>query len=367
MTKKRIFIHALNALNGGGQTYLINILNFWKKDKNLEIFITAPDSLSLPKSDNIKRVDIFYKKWNAYLRFIGDAFFLKKIILSYHADIAFFPGGIMTCLLPKRIKTVTMFRNMLPFDHQSINFFPLKERIKFNILRPVISFGLKRADVSIYISNFAKEYLESIGIFSKEGLVIHHGISEHFKIKSEKSSTIEAPYFLYTSIFLPYKHQKEVIQAFHLFKTQFPSNIKLVLAGKNDTSYGAEVISYVEEYNIPDVVFMGLIDYLELPNLYQNSKANIFASSCENCPNILLEILASGRPLLCSSINPMPEFAKDSALYFNPYRAQELYEKFCELDSSAEEDLIFHLNQRAKDFSWEITSKKTLDVLLKKV
>jgi glycosyltransferase involved in cell wall biosynthesis len=69
---------------------------------------------------------------------------------------------------------------------------------------------------------------------------------------------------------------------------------------------------------------MGAVPYDELPNYYCHAKAIIFASSCENCPNILLESLASGRAVLSSNYDPMPEFALDAALYFNPYKHDEL-------------------------------------------
>ena len=55
-----------------------------------------------------------------------------------------------------------------------------------------------------------------------------------------------------------------------------------------------------------------------MPFAYANSKFVLFASRSENCPNILLEAMACGCAILCSNKNPMPEFAEDSVLYFDP-------------------------------------------------
>lgn len=74
------------------------------------------------------------------------------------------------------------------------------------------------------------------------------------------------------------------------------------------------------------MLITGDVPYEELPVYYQNAKVNLFASSCENCPNILLEAMAGGRPVLCSSYPPMPEFAGDAAVYFNPYNPEHLAE-----------------------------------------
>ena len=50
------------------------------------------------------------------------------------------------------------------------------------------------------------------------------------------------------------------------------------------------------------------------------SKANlfIFASSCENMPNTLLEGMASGLPIACSDRGPMPETLQDRGILSMP-------------------------------------------------
>ena len=60
------------------------------------------------------------------------------------------------------------------------------------------------------------------------------------------------------------------------------------------------------------VEIVGPVEYKKLPELYKNSEIAIFGSICENCPNILLESMATGIPILCSDAQPMPEFAEDS-------------------------------------------------------
>ena len=71
----------------------------------------------------------------------------------------------------------------------------------------------------------------------------------------------------------------------------------------------------------------GSMAHHALPSLYRHALINIFASECENCPNIMLEALASGRPLLASCREPMPEFGGDAAIYFDPSSPVELAEK----------------------------------------
>ena len=44
----------------------------------------------------------------------------------------------------------------------------------------------------------------------------------------------------------------------------------------------------------------------------------VFASSCENMPNTLVEAMASGLPIACSDRGPMPEILRDGGTYFDP-------------------------------------------------
>ena len=56
----------------------------------------------------------------------------------------------------------------------------------------------------------------------------------------------------------------------------------------------------------------------DILNWLKNSDLFVFASSCENMPNTLLEAMSTGLPIACSFRGPMIEVLKDGGLYFNP-------------------------------------------------
>ena len=105
--------------------------------------------------------------------------------------------------------------------------------------------------------------------------------------------------------------------------------------------------------------------YEQLPGLYQNAKLNIFASACENCPNILLEALAAGRPVLSSKVQPMPEFGGDAAVYFDPYRPDELAACILNLidDAAAQRRMSEAALRQAARFDWQESAKRTWNLL----
>jgi hypothetical protein len=52
----------------------------------------------------------------------------------------------------------------------------------------------------------------------------------------------------------------------------------------------------------------------------------IFASLCENLPNILLEAMNSRLLIACSSVEPMPSVLKGGGIYFGPFSSQCVYQ-----------------------------------------
>ena len=110
---------------------------------------------------------------------------------------------------------------------------------------------------------------------------------------------------------------------------------------------------------------LGKINHEDLPNIYQQADIFVFASSCENLPNILLEAMASGLPIACSDRGPMPEVAKDAAVYFdpeNPFSIADAVEKLIR-----DPELRFRYARRAfglaSEYSWDRCGKKTAEFL----
>ena len=55
-----------------------------------------------------------------------------------------------------------------------------------------------------------------------------------------------------------------------------------------------------------------------MPSVLSKSDIFVFASSCENMPNTLVEAMASGLPIACSDRGPMPEVLGDGGVLFDP-------------------------------------------------
>lgn len=334
-----ILINAYSARLGGGQTYLKNLLDNLPSHPDLKIYLYVPDSLVLPASTAITRLTTRWPTQNPLLRAVWEKFVLPLTLKKLNIDVFFCPGGVVGTRAPKQCKTITMFRNMIPFDEGVYKKIPYGlQRLRNWMLARVMLKSMTAADLVIFISNYARTVIEKQTVL-KKAVTIPHGIPTHFRQSKEGLSRPkflpENNYILYVSKFDFYKHQYEVVSAYAKLPEDYRKQYSLVLVGGVDAIEYPRVLELIKEKSLSEQVhILGSVPYEELPAVYRFAYINIFASSCENCPNILLEAMSAGRPVLSSNVMPMPEFGGESVIYFSPYSADDLYEKMISLLSN---------------------------------
>ncbi len=366
----RILINSLSARLGGGQTYVINLLRYLPEDTAAEVYVLAPDSLPVPTDrNNIRRIPVKWPVANPFLRAVWEKVYLPKLLDKIGADILFCPGGVIGAWLPRGCKGVTMFRNMIPFDPAQGRRYPLGYmRARHWILKKLMLRSMKEADLVIFLSEFAKRVIErhAGGQLTKTA-IIPHGISPAFR--SAGNENLQRPawlppgeYLLYVSNLDFYKSQVEVVQGYALLKQRRETREKLVLVGTESPEYGRKVRAEIRRLGLEnDVLIVGQVPYVRMPAVYQHAYLSIFASQCENCPNILLEALAAGHPVIVSNCPPLPEFAGDAAVYFDPRSPEQLADKLCEVlaDPRLRQELSQRALERSRMYDWKSTAMKT--------
>ena len=111
--------------------------------------------------------------------------------------------------------------------------------------------------------------------------------------------------------------------------------------------------------------YRGAIPFQELHRAYQSADAFVFASSCENLPNILLEAMASGLPIACSNRGPMPEELRDAGVYFNPESPSDIEAALrVLLDKPATRATIaLKAHAPAREHTWKRCATDTFDFI----
>ena len=363
----RVVINAFSARQGGGQTYVTRMIDVLREKMALEVFVLALDSFALPEGHpNVRRVRVHWPVENPITRAAWEKLFLRRLLRQLQADVLFCPGGIIGAAVPRNCKSAMTFQNMLPFDPVQRRRYPVGYmRVRNWLLKRVTLQSATKSDCVICNSEFGRQVIEShVPELAGKTIVIPNGVAGAFR--GERLPRPEwlpkGRYLLYVSILDVYKAQVEVLRAFALLKKRRTTTEKLVFAGPQPPYYTKKVRQEIERLGLEkDVVLAGPVPYAQLPALYQNALVNLFASECENCPNILLEALASGRPLLASNRGPMPELAGDAAVYFDPGDPAELAEKLLGLidDAVRLEELGGKARSRSELYDWEQSGTAT--------
>ena len=141
----------------------------------------------------------------------------------------------------------------------------------------------------------------------------------------------------------------------------------MVLIGSPlNKSYFNEIKKIIKKLNLTkNVLIIPGLCKNDLRFFYNNSSLFIFPSLVENCPNILLEAMASGNPICTTDINPMKEYCKDSAFYFNGKSVESIKNSITKF-LSLENNYLKYRNlslKRSKNFSWDSFSENLISII----
>lgn len=363
-------IDATNIRSGGGLTHLkeilfavdINTLPFkriivWSNQKTLN---ELPDAEWL-----LKKTHPWLNKSNVF-SFLYQILLLSKSAKMNKCNLLFVPGG---AFLGSFKPIVSMSRNMLPFEKEERDRFDWKMRLKLSILKYLQSSTFKKSKGVIFLTNYAKNYITNMVNLKNDTIIIPHGINLRFLVEPKRQQAInqyspEKPFkLLYVSIVTVYKHQWNVAEAILKLKKEGYSVILDLVGGETKSISRLQKVMVKDSCNA--INYKGLIPYSELDETYKNADAFIFASSCENMPNILIEAMSAGLPIASSNKGPMPEVLGDGGFYFDPTNVKEIYKAVKQmLDSPKQRSNKASISyNRTKSYSWKDCSNKTFRYL----
>jgi glycosyltransferase involved in cell wall biosynthesis len=357
----RVLVNALSARLGGGQTYLLNLLGHAPQEDGWRIFVLVQPSF--PPAELPRNVELLKQASveNPLARAVWEEFQLAPLVRRLDADLFFSPGGLLPRALPPDVPAAVTFQNMLPFDHVQRRKYPYGyRRARDWLLERGLSWAMRRADLVIFISEFARDFIgRRLGSLQGQHVVIPHGVDASFRFRpggapARPAWLPEGDYVLYVSYVDHYKAQLEVVRGFDLYRRQGGS-AKLILAGPEYRPYGERVRREIVARGLQQqVIVAGNVPHAELPAIYQHARINLFASFTENCPNILLEMMASGRPALVSNRPPMTEFAGEAAAYFDPADPADLARQLAALmaDEQRQRQLAGAALERIESHTW---------------
>ena len=367
-----IGIDASRNRSGGARAHIIGILNSFLKlgIPELEIHIWSYQSLldKLPTSNFIYKHHNQNLENNILYQIYWQYFKLPKEAKNFKCDILLYTdAGAFINFFP----CVVMSRDMLSFESGEMERYPFSvKKLRLIALKYIQSWSLKKATGSIFLTNYASKVIQD---FTGELLnfkIIPHGVGEIFRLNNEKTELSlelnEIIKCIYVSNTAPYKHQWNVVEAISNLKLK-GYNVELLLVGGGEGEAQKRLIDAINKHdkNNNFIKQMEFVKHNEIPELLLKSDIFIFASSCENMPNTLIEGMASGLKIACSSRGPMPEVLKDGGYYFNPENPKSIsnvVEKIIKspLESKAK---VLKALKYSNNFSWDRCAMETFNFL----
>jgi glycosyltransferase involved in cell wall biosynthesis len=173
---------------------------------------------------------------------------------------------------------------------------------------------------------------------------------------------IDAPYFLFSGRWERRKNIVRILEAFHRFKSEDRSPLKLVLSGER-TWAAKEAEETIRRNKMEDeIVDLGKSPVDELPQLYAGAQALIYTSLWEGFGMPILEAMGTGTPVITSNNSAMAEIGANAALLVDPLSVDDIATAMHSIvaDPVLHADLRARGLERAKMFSWENTARQTL-------
>lgn len=376
MKKLVVGIDATNLRRGGGKTHLIELLRAVDPEacdvERVIVWGTRDTLASLGDEDWLGKVNPPALDGGLFRRTFWQRYSLSRAARAAGCNVLFVPGGSYAGDFHP---VVTMCRNMLPFEWRELRRYGWSmTTLRLLLLRFAQSRAFRRADGVIFLTRYAQQLVSDvIGSAKGSDVIIPHGLNPRFRI-NPKDGGAPSEYtennpcrLLYVSIINRYKHQHHVVEAVKIIHDEgVPVTLDLVGPAYPPALKRLQSVITRVDPEKSWVHYHGAVPYETLHQTYAQADIGIFASSCENMPNILLETMAAGLPIACSDRGPMKEILGDAGVYFDPEDPHDVANALYSLIKSPE--LRTNLSNASfttsKQYTWEWCADETFRFLV---
>lgn len=266
---------------------------------------------------------------------------------------------------------VTLSQDMLSYEPGEMRRYRFSRMwLRLLALRYVQAWSLKDADGAIFLSRYAADVIQRMTGPLPRVAIVPHGVAGEFRAPPRAPSAGRGERgsirCLYVSPLHLYKHQWQVVRAVGALRRR-GYDVTLTLAGDGEGRPKALLEAELARTD-PDRGFVstpGFVPPADLPSLLASADIFVFASSCENMPNTLIEGMASGLPIACANRGPMPEVLADGGVYFDPEDAESIAAAIERLlvSSTLRASVARRAAELAMAYSWERCAAETWSFL----
>ena len=225
----------------------------------------------------------------------------------YDICLIFFgiPSGPIGYMLKKKYKLPYVIR----FGGGDVPGFQERFTKVYKLIAPAIKMIWKKADARIANSQGLKDM--ALKFYDKKSFdIIPNGVDTEVFYQIEKADSDEFK-ILFVSRLIERKGLQFIIPQLQKIQDSTEKKVKLVVVG--DGPYREQLETITREYKVADMVeFVGQKNKKEIVPFYQNADLFILPSAKEGMPNVVLEAMACGLPIIMTPCEGSKELVQDN-------------------------------------------------------
>tara|TARA_R110001599_G_scaffold217409_1_gene415614 strand:- start:1004 stop:2137 length:1134 start_codon:yes stop_codon:yes gene_type:complete len=221
----------------------------------------------------------------------------------------------------------------------------------------------KRALGILSVSQALADEMITMGIDKEKIRVIYNGV-DHQKFQVQHAIANKQPndYILYVGNLKKEKGVIELIKGFAAISEKYPA-LKLLYAGPGNLR--SELTNQAKNLAISDkVVLLGGVDHNQLPELISQARVLALPSYNEGVPNVVLEAMACGTPVLATNVGGIPEVVNEEVCgKIIEAKSYSAVSEGLDYILSATWDKA-NIQQHSQQFSWQNNKHQLLKMLM---
>ncbi len=213
-----------------------------------------------------------------------------------------------------------------------------------------------------------RDIINYLSLSPEKIVVTYNAVDEIFKKSNEDNVDeikerfgINGKFILYVGNLKPHKNVRMLIEAYQLLRGKV--NHKLVIVGKKELLFQKGLIGNMLE----GVIFVGDVSDALMPRFYSGADVYVSPSLYEGFGLPLIEAMACRTPVVALSTPSSDEILDNAGYVVNENQPEELANAIDTvlLDRNLRNCLVEKGIERIKQFSWEESAKKILEIYYK--
>lgn len=333
----RILINAISAKTGGIVAYTSNLIDALQK-RGIDFRVAVPDTFP----DNPNVIKVAANNYSPLRQLMWEQTIWRALIYKYRADILFSSANFG--LLNSPVPQLLLMHEGGLFDPLYLSMVAPEQGVSAamqrHLRRRLMLISALHSDHVITPT----ETMRSMLLHWAPDLENHCSVNLYGTLLDTFNVGKQRPWrqdetlkLLYVSTYYPHKNPSDGVLACEILSQQgLPATLRLTMEMDHIRKVrgSARDLFHLERGISENLVETGSVPYAKLPDIHANHDVFIFPSISETFGHPMTEAMASGIPIVAVDVAVNREILGDAALYYSPFRPQELAQRLRQLDES---------------------------------